>query len=62
MNRLQNKAVVVTGAASGLGRETALAMAREGAHLAIVDVDDAGLSETKSLILGRRARVALTGD
>lgn len=63
MNRLQNKAVVVTGAASGLGRETALAMAREGAHLAIVDVDDAGLSETKSLILAEGARVvALTGD
>ncbi len=63
MKRLQNKAVVVTGAASGLGRETALAMAREGAHLAIVDIDDAGLGETRELVQRAGARVvALTGD
>lgn len=63
MKRLHNKAVVVTGAASGLGRETALAMAREGAHLAMVDIDDAGLGETRELVQRTGARVvALTGD
>ncbi len=63
MPRLQHKAVVVTGAASGLGRETALALAREGAHLAIVDIDEAGLSDTREMVQGVGARVvALTGD
>lgn len=63
MQRLQHKAVVVTGAASGLGRETALAMAREGAHLALVDIDEAGLTGTKERAQSTGARVvALTGD
>jgi len=40
------KAIVVTGAASGLGRATALAFAREGARLALADIDEAGLAAT----------------
>lgn len=63
MGRLHNKTVVVTGAASGLGRETALAMAQQGALLAIVDLDGAGLDETRALLESAGARVvALTGD
>lgn len=63
MKRLHEKTVVVTGAASGLGRATALAMAREGAHLAITDADDAGLHITGEQVRQAGARVvALTGD
>lgn len=63
MNRLTDKTVVVTGAASGLGRETALAMAREGAHLALVDVDGTGLHQTQDMLRAVGARVvSLTGD
>lgn len=63
MKRLHEKIVVVTGAASGLGRATALAMAGEGAHLAITDEDDAGLHVTREQIREVGARVvALTGD
>jgi NAD(P)-dependent dehydrogenase (short-subunit alcohol dehydrogenase family) len=53
---LSGRAAVVTGAASGIGRETALALARRGADLAICDVDEAGLEETAEQIrqLGRR--------
>ena len=40
----------MTGAASGIGRETALALARRGADLAICDVDEAGLEETAEQI------------
>lgn len=49
--------VSVTGAASGIGRETALAFAREGADLLISDVDADGLDETARLVgaLGRQA-------
>jgi len=33
---LEHKTVLITGAATGIGRATALAFAREGAHLAYV--------------------------
>ncbi|WP_167102135.1 SDR family oxidoreductase [Mycobacterium sp. DL592] len=42
--------VSVTGAGSGIGRETALAFARDGAELVVSDIDEAGLKETAGLI------------
>ena len=52
---LSGKVGVVTGAGSGIGRATALALAERGANLAICDVDDVGLAETADRIkaLGR---------
>jgi NAD(P)-dependent dehydrogenase (short-subunit alcohol dehydrogenase family) len=43
---LPGRMVVVTGAASGIGRETALLAARRGARLALCDVDEDGLGRT----------------
>jgi len=43
---MQGRAVIVTGGASGIGRATALLMAREGAHVFIGDVDEAGGAAT----------------
>ena len=50
---------MVTGAASGIGRATALRLAEKGAHLALVDVNDRGLTEVRAEIerLGRRVSV-----
>lgn len=46
MNRFEDTSVVLTGAASGIGRATALRLVREGATVFAVDRDEAGLAET----------------
>jgi NAD(P)-dependent dehydrogenase (short-subunit alcohol dehydrogenase family) len=58
MRDLRNRSVLVTGAASGIGRATSIALAREGADpLILNDINAEGLSETVSHIesLGGRA-------
>ena len=47
---LQDKVVVITGAAGGLGREFALGFAAEGAKIVAADVAEAGLAETVKLV------------
>ena len=44
--RLEKKAVVVTGAASGIGRAAALCCAREGAWVGVLDLDREGVEAT----------------
>ena len=48
--RVAGKVAIVTGAASGLGRGIALALAAEGARVAVVDLNDAGAKETVEAI------------
>jgi len=45
--------VSVTGAGSGIGRETALAFAERGAEVVVSDVDEASVVETASLVTAR---------
>lgn len=49
MQDFTGKVVVVTGAASGMGRAYAVEFAREGARLSLCDVDEVGLAETVRL-------------
>lgn len=62
-NRLNDKVIVVTGAASGMGRAMAVACAVEGAKVAAVDITEDAVSETVRLIsdAGGTAQ-AFTGD
>jgi NAD(P)-dependent dehydrogenase (short-subunit alcohol dehydrogenase family) len=50
---LEGKAALVTGAASGIGRATALVFADEGARLVLGDIDQAGGHETVRLAAAR---------
>ena len=51
--KLRAKIAIVTGAASGIGQASALAFAREGANLVVVDVDKRGGEETRETIRAR---------
>jgi len=44
--RLENKVAVITGAGSGIGKETALLFAKEGAKVVVADVNEMGGEET----------------
>ncbi|GJM35734.1 MAG: 3-oxoacyl-ACP reductase [Saprospiraceae bacterium] len=48
--RLKDKVALITGASSGIGRETALLFAREGAKIVVVDVNDKGGLETVQML------------
>jgi NAD(P)-dependent dehydrogenase (short-subunit alcohol dehydrogenase family) len=47
---LDGKVAFVTGAASGIGRATALAFAREGANVVVADIDQRGSQDTAGAI------------
>jgi NAD(P)-dependent dehydrogenase (short-subunit alcohol dehydrogenase family) len=49
MARLADKVAFITGAGTGIGRATAVRFAREGAHVAIAEIDEAAGEETARL-------------
>jgi NAD(P)-dependent dehydrogenase (short-subunit alcohol dehydrogenase family) len=55
---LKGRTAVVTGAAGGIGRATAVSLSQRGCHLALADVNDAGLAETLALVAQPGVRVS----
>ncbi|MGY3534631.1 MULTISPECIES: SDR family NAD(P)-dependent oxidoreductase [Bradyrhizobium] len=60
---LDGKAALVTGGGSGIGRATAIAMAREGARVAVSDLSRDGIEQTVALINAAGGQsIAIQGD
>ena len=45
--RFEDKVIIITGAASGLGQDAAVRVASEGAKLVLVDLNEEALKETE---------------
>jgi 3-oxoacyl-[acyl-carrier protein] reductase len=67
--RLKDRVAIITGAGSGIGAATAIAMAREGARVLVVDLNEAGIKKTVEQVekaggqaAGARADVTRAAD
>lgn len=58
MKRLKERVAVITGAGSGIGRATALALADKGCHLALSDINTDTLKESAAMARDRGVRVS----
>ena len=50
--RVADKVVFITGGASGFGRQSAIRLSEQGAHVVITDLDESGARETAALVPG----------
>src|SRR5580704_11189030 len=55
-NYFTGKTIIITGAASGIGRATALIFAREGANVVCADIDEKGADETAAEVSRKGSR------
>ena len=55
--RLYNKNAIVTGAARGMGFAIAKALYQEGSRVAILDIDEKGVTESARQLDGKEGRV-----
>nr|WP_306421138.1 SDR family NAD(P)-dependent oxidoreductase [Robertmurraya sp. DFI.2.37] len=48
--RLKNKTAIITGAGNGIGKETALLFAKEGANVVVTDLNEEAVNQTSAEI------------
>jgi 3-oxoacyl-[acyl-carrier protein] reductase len=56
--QIKDKVIAVTGGGRGLGRAMALAFADKGGHIALIDLNEAELAETRTLVEAKGVRAA----
>ncbi|MGH9303793.1 MAG: 3-oxoacyl-ACP reductase [Acidimicrobiales bacterium] len=61
-DRLEGRVAVITGAASGIGKASALRFASEGAHVVVADLDDAGGKAVAGEIGGHFVKADVTSE
>src|SRR5690606_40553849 len=58
MKTFSGKVAAITGAGSGIGQATAIALAREGCHLALSDISEQSLEGTVERLAGYPVRIS----
>jgi len=53
---MDKKTVIITGAASGIGKAAAMVFARQGALLVLADIDEKQLARVKNLVIDKKGR------
>lgn len=56
---LSNKTIVITGAGSGIGRETAKVVTEQGGYAVLLDISNEGLLETLAMLNGKGETITL---
>ena len=56
----RNHVAAITGAGSGMGRELAIHLAQMGCHVALSDINEGQLAQTKELLLGYEIKATMT--
>ena len=60
MKNFAGKIAVITGGGTGMGRELARQLAEAGTHVAMCDVSQENMAQTKTLCLSRGSKVRVT--
>ena len=60
--RLENKVAIVTGAASGIGKDIAMLFAREGARVVIADLNQKGADAVAAELGGAKRAIGVAVD
>ncbi len=58
---LKNKIIVITGAGSGIGKETALLFLEHGASVVLADMNETSLEETFEIIKQKKMSLSIIG-